>query len=91
MVSTAAFVERPSGAYLTTTDVGFDYLNALTRSRESIDDWRGVVECEIVRNPTSRAERGIGAEGCYIVVGNFTFFGDPELLARIAAALTEGG
>ena len=89
-VSTMALVEDPYSAFLTTTDLGFEELNALPRSKQQIDRWRGVVYCEVL-DPRSRraADVAFGMEDYSMVRGHFSFVGDPDLLRRIAAALSQ--
>jgi hypothetical protein len=79
-----------SNAFLTTTDLSFESLNFLPRGKRYIGDWRGVAYCEIIMNPGRRADAGIGMEGCSLEFDHFIFVGDPDLLARIGAALREG-
>jgi hypothetical protein len=80
-----------SNAFLTTTDQGFDELNVLPRGKRYIDQWRGVVYCEIIKNRQQRTDASIGMEGYYLERDHFIFVGDPALLARIGTALREGG
>jgi hypothetical protein len=74
-------------AFLTTTDKEWDELSRLAKKQEWIGRWRGTLYCK----------RNMGGEelayqwGDYhLVVGPFLFFGDPELLARVQAALARG-
>src|SRR5262245_27360260 len=72
------------GVYLTTTSKGWEELVHLVRAPEQIDRWRGILLCERVRAPVSRANPGVGRD-CGLVVGPFEFFGDRELIAQIGA------
>jgi hypothetical protein len=80
-----------SNAFLTTTDLSFESLNVLPRGKKYIDEWRGVVYCEIIREPGRRTDASIGMDGCFLERDHFIFVGDPDLLARIGAALRDGG
>jgi hypothetical protein len=80
-----------SNAFLTTTDQGFEEFNVLPRGEQYINQWRGVVYCEIIKNPQQRADASIGMKGYYLERDPFIFVGDPALLARIGSALRARG
>jgi hypothetical protein len=89
MVSTIATAESRSNMFLTTRGQGFDDCNTLPRSPEAAGKWRGVVYCEINQHYSDERPEG-GAEDWYLRRGHFCFFGDPDVVARIEAALRPG-
>ncbi len=71
-------------AFLTTTDKEWDDLSRPVKDPRWIGRWRGTLYCE--RNPEGDdLARQWG--DCYLEVGPFMFFGDPELLARVRTVL----
>lgn len=71
-------------AFLTTTDKQWDDLTRLAKTPAWIGRWRGSLYCE--RNPAGDdLARKWG--DCYLEVGPFVFFGDPELLSHVRDAL----
>jgi hypothetical protein len=77
-----------NAVYLITTDKEWDDINALTKDRRRIAEWRGVLYCECVkgRNPWFLANQW--GEDC-LVAGPFLFYGDHQLLAQVRAALAD--
>ena len=73
-------------AFLTTTNRGWDELNGLAKSADWIDRWRGTLFCEWNMSGEDLL-RQLGDHG--MMVGPFLFFGDPELLERVRAALDQ--
>jgi hypothetical protein len=71
--------------FLTITDKDWDELNHLSKDPERISEWRGIVSCERVGTDREPILHLWGDH--YLVVGPFVFFGDAELLERIAAIL----
>jgi hypothetical protein len=78
-----------NNAYLTTTAMTGEETQRLWKMAERIDDWHGVVYCEKISDPECRAEQRAFWADCYFERGPFRFFGDPKLLDRIHAALTD--
>src|SRR5262249_56438830 len=79
------------GAYLTRTALPPERLRELARLPERGPAWAGTVYCE-----EARARWALGALadtwGEYgLFLGKFRFFGDPALLAEVAAALARDG
>lgn len=72
-------------AFLTTTDKKWAELNLLFKHPHLIGRWRGTLYCE--KNPAGADLARVGGDYT-LVVGTFLFYGDPELLARVRAALT---
>jgi hypothetical protein len=74
-------------AFLTTTARGWDDFNRLPKDPRQIDRWQGILYCE--RGPGGDAWSALVRQwgDCCLVVGPFLFFGDPDLLARVCAAL----
>jgi hypothetical protein len=78
-----------SNAYLTTTNKGWDELNALVKHPDGIEQWQGILYCENAQGLQATWPGLIQQWGdCCLVVGPFLFFGDRQLLGRVRAALT---
>jgi hypothetical protein len=76
-----------NGAFLTTTDDPWSRLNSLHTTTEQIETWKGTVSCHRL-NPGSCGHVYVDLWGDNAsCVGPFLLFGDPELRARIQAAL----
>jgi hypothetical protein len=76
--------------FLTTSPRTFEELNRLQKTLDRAGLWRGVVYCE-VNTPQNRSEL-LQRSGEYaLTAGPFVFFGDPELLHDIEAALPPEG
>jgi hypothetical protein len=76
-------------AFLTTTNKGWEELNALVKQPEGIEQWQGVLYCEHVQSvEATRLSRTQPWGDCCLIVGPCLFFCDPQLLARVRAALT---
>jgi hypothetical protein len=88
VLSTLGTAESRQNVFLTTTDADFDEVNSLPRDRNQIQRWRGTVYCAIVKNQARSSDEELGMEGCFLRRGHFVMVGDPDLLSRIAAALT---
>src|SRR5262249_887617 len=87
VVATAEEGDARNSAYLTTTASTWDELAGLARVPERRAAWEGTVYCERnTREADRRQCRHLGGE-CYLCAGPFLFFGHPELLERIRAAL----
>lgn len=72
-------------AFLTNTDKEWNDLTRLAKDPKWVARWRGTLYCE--RNPAGDdLARQWG--DCYLEVGSFVFFGDPELLVHVRDALT---
>ncbi len=76
-------------AYLTLTDQDWLELNHLFRGVKQIGDWRGVLYCERISRPATRAQQARLWGDCCLVVGPFLFYGDRDLRARVRKALTD--
>jgi hypothetical protein len=85
-VSSMARHEMPKNVYLTTSPRTFDEVNALYKSPEAQDAWRGVVYCEVTSAAVQQDMLDQwGPLG--MAAGPYVFFGDPELLRAIRATL----
>ena len=88
--ATAGTAEVPESAYLSTVPINRAALSRLERSKNKVGDWKGVVYCQVLRDPAARArERQRLGDSCR-ERGPFLFFGDPDLLDRIDDALSAG-
>jgi hypothetical protein len=76
-------------AYLTTTERTWEELDRLPKTVESLTRWQGVVYGERVHQPGALAGQVRLWGGCCLDTGPLLFFGDPDLLARISAALQQ--
>jgi hypothetical protein len=86
-VSTAEHGPCDQNVFLTKTAKTWAELNGTRKVVERLDDWRGTVYCEKIANPGGQDVRfRLWREGG-LQLGTFLFFGDPALLAEIAAAL----
>jgi hypothetical protein len=75
------------GAFLTVTGRGWADCNRLAKDPRRLGAWRGTLYCE--RGPGGEAQADLArqwGEGG-LAAGPFLFFGDPQLLARVRAAL----
>jgi len=86
-VSTGATTVSPRSAYLTSTERAPEEIRQLRMVVECTPEWRGVVYCERIVIPDNRAADRATWGACSIECGPFLFFGDPELLWQIEAAL----
>jgi hypothetical protein len=77
-------------AFLSIGDRSWDELNLLPKDPAEIRRWSGVVYCERVNGSDVLEGELETWDGCALEVGPFAFVGDPELLARIRAALPNG-
>ncbi len=75
-------------AYLTATDATWRELERRCKSGEDIDAWAGTVFVELVGREGYEDRVAIWGD-CCLVSGPFLFFGDPELLGQLDAALAE--
>jgi hypothetical protein len=76
-------------AFLTTTSKGWEDLTILPKQPEQIERWQGILYCEHAQCLGATWPRLTQDWGdCYLVAGPFLFFGDPQLLGRVRAALT---
>jgi hypothetical protein len=77
--------------FLTMTDKSAAQLGVLGLFTEHLDMWHGTVVCK--RAPTaSQARWQAELEGdCYLCIGPFLFFGDPEFRLQIQNALNDAG
>jgi hypothetical protein len=76
-----------NGAYLTTTDKPWAELNVLSTATNRIETWQGTVSCHHLRRlPAGHIYVELWDDNG-LCIGPFIFFGDPELRARILAAL----
>jgi hypothetical protein len=77
--------------FLTTTSKEWQDLNRLPKDQKQIHRWQGTLYCESssidspARSRWSEWSRQWG--DCCLVAGPFFFYGDPELLDRVRAAL----
>jgi hypothetical protein len=71
--------------YLTAGPREIADLKALPRSPERLGRWQGVAFAEELAEPAQQELDGAGV----LRYGRVVFFGDPELLARIRAALAQ--
>jgi hypothetical protein len=80
------------GVFLTTTGRGWEELAALHTAappgEEALARWRGTVFVRPSRRPPDTQPLEVGRR-CALHAGRFHFYGDPELLDRIEAALSE--
>ena len=80
------------GAFLTTTARGWDELATLHMAAKpgeaALARWRGTVFVRPSRRPPDTQPLEVGRR-CALHAGRFHFYGDPELLDRIEAALSE--
>ena len=58
------------------------------KGQRALPHWRGVVFCEIVSH-SGPPPYGWGSGDWVLEHGQFKFYGDPEVIARIAAVLRE--
>jgi hypothetical protein len=92
VLSTSATYDTPDSVYLTTTDLNFEQLDVLPKSvKVSRAPWKGSLFCQRMSNPEKREwfARTWEDEDGLPIVGPFVFFGDPELLRRVRAALAD--
>jgi hypothetical protein len=76
--------------YLTSTERDWLDLNTLVKDPKRIHEWRGIVYC--ARKTTNGTPMyPPECEPYSLEVGPFFFYGDTEMLARIAAALGQRG
>jgi lambda repressor-like predicted transcriptional regulator len=76
-----------NGAFLTTTDDPWSKLNALHTGTTCVETWRGTVSCHrIPKGPALQDWFELCGDNASCV-GPFVLYGDPELRARIQAAL----
>jgi hypothetical protein len=74
-------------AYLTTTPRKWADVNRLFKDATLIEQWEGTLYCERGPLPSWPGLTSLWGD-CCLVVGPFLFFGDPQLLGRVRAALT---
>jgi hypothetical protein len=74
-------------AFLLTGAKTWEELNLLPKDSRAMPRWSGVVYCKRVNRPDMVPLALCG--DCALEVGPFDFFGDPDLLARIRAALPD--
>jgi hypothetical protein len=87
VVAVAERGDPGDSAYLTTTALTWRDLNQLRKVPERLADWEGTVYCERALWEDDRSVRRAVWHGCCLCAGPFIFFGDPDLLERIRAAL----
>jgi hypothetical protein len=87
--STMREQETVACAYLSTDPVEFAQVNRLVKRRERLDDWRGIVYCEIIPDFVIWSDEEREGRDCTLRRGQFFFFGDPSLIARIEKAMTQ--
>jgi hypothetical protein len=74
-------------AFLTVGDRPWTDLADLRKDPPNIDRWTGVVYCErLLREDAVEARERLWPDAC-LYADPFLFFGDPELLKQIRAAL----
>lgn len=78
-------------AFLTATDKGWEELHSLLKVRSQLAEWRGSLYVERGRDDETWDVHVAGWGSACVVAGPFIFFGDPELLARVRAALGPAG
>jgi hypothetical protein len=92
VLATSKRYDTPERAYLTTTDRTFEQLDVLPKAVAlRRGTWKGTLYCQRTSNPVAR-ELSAGVwedEDGLPVIGPFVFFGDPELLRRVRAALAD--
>jgi hypothetical protein len=80
------------GVYLTTTGLGWEELSVLHKAARpgeaALGRWRGTVFVRPSRRPPDTRPLAVGRRSA-LHAGRFHFYGDPELLDRIEAALSE--
>jgi hypothetical protein len=80
------------GAFLTATGLGWEKLSALQKAavpgEAALAPWRGTVFVRRYRSPPDTRPLG-GDKRSALQAGRFHFYGDPELLDRIEALLSE--
>jgi hypothetical protein len=77
--------------YLTTTDKSVVELDEPGLFAERLDRWHGTVICKRESNVSLTRVRTEVEGDCYLCIGPFIFFGDPEMRAQIQRALSDGG
>ena len=78
------------GTYLTRTGKSLQELRHLPRNERAVAEWRGTVRCERALPWEDPMERADMWGPCVFSDGRFVFFGDPDMLREIQAALTAG-
>ena len=85
--------ERNGGhraVYLTTRETSADEIGRLNKAPERLPSWHGVLYAERV-DDAERRQVMLDAWGdAGRSAGPFVFYGDPELVSRVRAILTEG-
>jgi hypothetical protein len=76
-------------AFLAARERAWEELNRLPKDPAEIGRWSGVVYCERVTGAGTLDEEKESWGGRVLEIGPFAFFGDPDLLARIRAALPD--
>jgi hypothetical protein len=86
-VSTDKAGKAVNNVFLTVADKEWIELTGLAKTRESAVLWKGTVFCERISQSTARdVQMEVWGDLC-LRTGPFLFFGDPDLLAKIRAAL----
>jgi hypothetical protein len=77
--------------FLTTTDKSATQLCNVGLFAEHLDRWHGTVICKREsRSSLGRVRTEVEGD-CYLCIGPFLFFGDPDFRAQIQKALGDGG
>jgi hypothetical protein len=74
-------------AFLTREERAWTDLGGLPKDPSKARSWSGIVYCECATREEAREDVLAGWGECGLRAGPFVFFGDPELLAEIRAAL----
>jgi hypothetical protein len=90
VVPTAPGAEITVNAFVTVEDRPWADLAGLLKDPRLIGRWKGIVFCEYTPSPTVRADEFENWGECGWWAPPFAFFGDPQLLAQIRAALAVG-
>jgi hypothetical protein len=86
-VPTAGKGTIAANAFLTAQDRPWADLDALMKDQRTIARWKGVVFCERIPFPEARIWEVECWGPCGLWAYPFIFFGDPQMLAQLRAAL----
>jgi hypothetical protein len=89
MVATQKDGPIDSTAFLTTTEKDWRDFNHLSKNVKQIEAWRGTVYCERADSQAMQADLVQQWGDFGLSVGPFLFYGDPDLLTRVRAALLD--